>query len=123
MLCAGFVNGNLGSCRGDSGGPLLWFDTNEDKMVQIGIHSGAASCASKDFPEIYGNLADEFTLKFVKSVIDRNFETTELFCQGSEINQIPDQKIETKTVLYKGMKQFLFYIVVIIINWFIGTNN
>jgi hypothetical protein len=41
-------------------------------MIQIGIHSGAASCASKNFPEIYGNLADEFTIKFVKSVIDNS---------------------------------------------------
>jgi hypothetical protein len=120
VLCAGFVNGNLGSCRGDSGGPLLWFNTDEDKMVQIGIHSGAASCASIDFPEIYGNLADEFTLKFVQAVMGRNFESTESFCQGSEKNIIPDKKIETKKVLNKGILTIFFLIVVITKHWFIG---
>ena len=39
-------------------------------MVQIGVHSGAASCASKNFPEIYGNLSDDFMIKFVTSMIN-----------------------------------------------------
>ena len=47
-------------------------------MIQIGVHSGAASCASKDFPEIYGNLSDDFMNKFVTSVIDNSEAMTNL---------------------------------------------
>ncbi len=52
-------------------------------MIQIGVHSGAASCASKDFPEIYGNLSDEITIKFVKSVIDNSEAMTKLITSSN----------------------------------------
>ncbi len=68
-------------------------------MFQIGIHSGVASCASKDFPEIYGNLGDEFAIKFVKSVIDNSEAMTKLLTSSHyKYNPICPEKTQGKNI-------------------------
>ena len=41
LLCAGSIGGRRGSCKGDSGGPLLIFDFEKEAYVQIATVEGA----------------------------------------------------------------------------------
>ncbi len=67
----GYEFGGSGSCKGDSGGPLMRY-TYEDgpssaKFVQQGIvQGGVGTCGSKDFPSIYVRLRDPEVLEFIQ---------------------------------------------------------
>ena len=61
-LCA-FKKGK-GSCKGDSGGPLMCQQNGE--FVLHGAVSRAKSCAYKDFPTIFANVFNN--MDFVNSV-------------------------------------------------------
>ena len=54
MLCAGYPEGGVDSCFGDSGGPLAYFDGSD--WVQVGIPSWGNSCALPNFPGVYSRL-------------------------------------------------------------------
>ncbi|MFN8439189.1 MAG: serine protease [Caldilineaceae bacterium] len=56
-LCAGYKNGNSDACAGDSGGPLLVWDTKSLNWVQIGIVSWGASCAQPGAYGVYSRVA------------------------------------------------------------------
>lgn len=47
MLCVGIEEGGLGSCNGDSGGPMVV----NDKLV--GVFSGMDPCAMPHHPSVY----------------------------------------------------------------------
>ena len=68
-----FQLGGGGSCKGDSGGPLMHFvsgDGEEPYYVQVGVvHGGIGECGSKDFPGIYARLEDEDNLNFIRQAI------------------------------------------------------
>lgn len=51
MLCAGDGSGNVDACVGDSGGPLLVWQAESQRWVQIGIISWGAECGT---PGAYG---------------------------------------------------------------------
>lgn len=59
-ICAG--EGDVDSCEGDSGGPLMWAkqDQNTGHKVYylVGIVSGGISCASEKYPGIYVRVTD-----------------------------------------------------------------
>lgn len=60
-FCAGYENGNLGSCIRDSGGPLLKFVTDGPRSHyrQIGIlHGSLRGCGSGDIPHILARIED-----------------------------------------------------------------
>lgn len=59
MLCAGFKQGRVDSCSGDSGGPLLL--QKESKWTVYGITSFGDGCGRKGKYGIYANVP-----KFVK---------------------------------------------------------
>lgn len=46
MICAGYDQGGVGPCHGDSGGPLLVRNADNSGWVQSGIVSFGAGCAS-----------------------------------------------------------------------------
>ncbi len=71
VFCVGDENGKRGPCRGDSGGPIVRFDfdgkTSVRRYVQLGVvHGAVGSCASDEFPGIYGRLKDADVLRWIK---------------------------------------------------------
>lgn len=58
MLCAGYQDGGIDACAGDSGGPLLLWDAEGLRWVQTGIVSAGAGCAEPGYYGLYTRLAD-----------------------------------------------------------------
>lgn len=52
-FCAGFADGRVDSCGGDSGGPLSIMDAASGSMVQIGIVSWGVGCARRNNYGVY----------------------------------------------------------------------
>jgi len=63
MVCAGVPEGGKGSCNGDSGGALVLKKSGKE----VGIVSWAFECASKKYPTVYANIADEEMYDFIES--------------------------------------------------------
>ena len=55
ILCAGVTTGTQGSCKGDSGGPLMYQDLERDqRWVQIATVQGAVrDCGDPDYPGLF----------------------------------------------------------------------
>ncbi|MEZ9527128.1 serine protease [Enterovibrio norvegicus] len=52
---------NIGSCNGDSGGPLAWKDANTgggDVLVGVVSFGPASQCASNAFPDVYTQVSN-----------------------------------------------------------------
>ncbi len=58
MLCAGYQTGGVDACSGDSGGPLMVWDSATLQWVQTGIVSAGAGCAEPGYYGLYTRLAD-----------------------------------------------------------------
>ncbi|MCR6639206.1 MAG: trypsin-like serine protease [Sporocytophaga sp.] len=58
MLCAGFLAGGKDACAGDSGGPLIFKDVNQNKTIQTGIVSWGGACAAPNQPGVYTRVAN-----------------------------------------------------------------
>jgi secreted trypsin-like serine protease len=73
IICAGNVALKESACKGDSGGPLMIFDTRDFRYVQVGIVAGGINpenCGDRDFPTIYTRLDDPEVFDFVKSKVE-----------------------------------------------------
>ena len=67
-MCAGFEHGG-GSCKGDSGGPLLKYDHNTLEYKQIGIvQGGVSNCGDQYFHNIYVRVDEGQILNFINTV-------------------------------------------------------
>ena len=53
------------TCGGDSGSPLVFFNSEERHYVQVGIVSGG-TCQSKSDPAIFARIEDHQTLAFIR---------------------------------------------------------
>ena len=63
-----------GSCKGDSGGPLMKLDLTgqHEQFVQLGVvHGGVGECGNTDFPNIFARLEDPKVLKFIKETMGK----------------------------------------------------
>jgi secreted trypsin-like serine protease len=58
LLCAGYESAEQGSCKGDSGGPLMIFKTKTSQFFQLGMVAGSVSrsCGDRDIPAYYTRL-------------------------------------------------------------------
>ena len=52
------------TCGGDSGSPLVFFNSEEGHYIQVGIVSGG-TCQSKTNPGIFARIEDLQTLEFI----------------------------------------------------------
>ena len=63
----------LGTCPGDSGGPLFDLEfvnnTSEKLYIQYGvIHGSISNCDGSRFPTIFGRVTDKLNWEFVQSL-------------------------------------------------------
>lgn len=72
MLCAGDGISQKDTCIGDSGGPLLVFDTERNKWRQAGITSFGIGCAQRNFFGVYTRL--EQYAQFISDTICHSTE-------------------------------------------------
>ena len=89
-MCAGNVASRQGSCKGDSGSPLMVFNTTESRYVQVGIVGWGIGCGSK-VPGVYANVSKalcfiEAATRFVsKATLDPVFDRNIIRINGKLI--------------------------------------
>ena len=72
IMCAGNQATNQGSCSGDSGGPLMIFNTDKNQYDQIGIVAGGINpndCGSSNFPSVYTRLDHQDIWSFIQTIV------------------------------------------------------
>ena len=76
LLCAGAYAGKKGSCKGDSGGPIMTKNVFSKKWTQVGIVYGAiGECGEEDYPGIFIRLNHPLVLGFITSVVENTTTT------------------------------------------------
>lgn len=58
MFCAGTMDGGIDACRGDSGGPLFYYQ--DDRPIQVGIVSWGKGCGLEDLPSAYARVSSAY---------------------------------------------------------------
>ena len=67
LLCTISRAEELGSCPGDSGGPLTIYDKKIERFVLLGAVRGSLEyCNDLEFPSLFARLEDYQILKFVR---------------------------------------------------------
>jgi secreted trypsin-like serine protease len=59
MICAGLREGGRTPCNGDSGGPLMVFDSQTNRWLQVGIVSwGRSNCPAPFYYSVYARVSE-----------------------------------------------------------------
>ncbi|TDG52405.1 hypothetical protein AWZ03_001235 [Drosophila navojoa] len=66
-LCAGQLNGEGGTCVGDSGGPLQCRLSHDGPWILAGVTSFGSGCALENFPDVY--LRISYYLNWIEDTI------------------------------------------------------
>ncbi|XP_030573729.1 uncharacterized protein LOC115771960 [Drosophila novamexicana] len=66
-LCAGHLNGEGGTCVGDSGGPLQCRLSRDGPWILAGVTSFGSGCALENFPDVY--LRISYYLNWIEDTI------------------------------------------------------
>lgn len=66
-LCAGQLNGQGGTCVGDSGGPLQCRLSQDGPWILAGVTSFGSGCALENFPDVY--LRISYYLNWIEDTI------------------------------------------------------
>ena len=72
LICAGDKFSRKGLCHGDSGGPIINFDSSSkaEHFVQSGVvHGGILECSNNVYPAIFVRLDHPDILDFVQNAI------------------------------------------------------
>ncbi|TRY69224.1 hypothetical protein TCAL_01394 [Tigriopus californicus] len=86
VMCAGHSNGGYGSCKGDSGSPLVKFESGEPypRYVQLGvIVGGVGQCGNRDFPSTYTRVEDFEVMNFINAVLKRSNPSARSLLDGT----------------------------------------
>ena len=68
MVCAGFPQGGVDTCHGDSGGPMFGTTTAGVRRV-VGATSWGTGCAEAGHPGVYARVADTALRTWIASVV------------------------------------------------------
>eukprot|EP00094_Tigriopus_californicus_P001439 TCALIF_01394-PA protein Name:"Similar to Ank3 Ankyrin-3 (Mus musculus)" AED:0.04 eAED:0.04 QI:152/0.83/1/1/0.83/0.85/7/104/778 len=82
----GHSNGGYGSCKGDSGSPLVKFESGEPypRYVQLGvIVGGVGQCGNRDFPSTYTRVEDFEVMNFINAVLKRSNPSARSLLDGT----------------------------------------
>ena len=78
VICAGDNVSGERACRGDSGGPLQFYNPFEHSYYQVAIvHGSAGGCGNKEWPTVFVKLDDPVIWNFVTSTISGNTDNQE----------------------------------------------
>jgi V8-like Glu-specific endopeptidase len=69
MICAGYSEGGKDSCMGDSGGPLMVYDTSVERWKLAGLVSWGVGCAAADQYGVYTNAANYLDWSLTNTLI------------------------------------------------------
>ena len=68
----------FGSCKGDSGGPVIRFNSEREHFEQIAVvQGGIGACGDRDIPGIYARLRDPGVFAFITQKAAFDFGTRE----------------------------------------------
>ena len=79
------------SCGGDSGSPLVFFDSQKEHYVQVGVVSGG-TCQSYSDPTIFARVEDHDTLEFIRKQFWDNIPATSAKAIEKLLNENEDLK-------------------------------
>ena len=94
LICSGVKTGVQGACRGDSGGPLQFYNVSNFRFYQVAIvHGSAASnCGDPSMPSVYVRLDDPEILDFVQSAISKEENIQQDFNERQSNNEEEPKK-------------------------------
>jgi len=99
MLCAGNIEGGVGSCKGDSGGPLIL--KAADKNYLVGITSWGFGCAQADVYGVYTRVP--FFKNSINSVLEDNLQVTFLSTANRNNGEIITDEDDSGGNLHPGL--------------------